>query len=363
MRPSRLAPCLLLGLFLAGCGERHQHARRRPFPVLEVPRERAAAVRDDALARAQVWAEPAVPIERADLLHDPAGPGALPAELECEYYDHQGQGTTPKVHCQLPTGDVVTVKYGLDNPEVFAEVAASRLLAVLGFGADRMFAVHRVRCLGCPPPGWWPARLFAREGPAVYEDASVERRFPGREIRAPGIQGWGWWDLDHVDPARGGAPRAHTDALRLMAVLLAHWDNKAENQRLVCLPGGESADGCHEPFALVQDVGASFGPFKMDLDGWRGVPVWTQRSTCRISLRGLPFQGGTFPDAAIGEAGRRFLGDRLQRLSDAQLRDLFLGARFQKYAGPGSGDATIEGWVAALRAKIRDVVEGPPCPS
>ena len=38
-----------------------------------------------------------------------------------------------------------------------------------------------------------------------------------------------------VDPSKGGAPRAHVDALRLLAVFLAHWDNKAENQRLVCL--------------------------------------------------------------------------------------------------------------------------------
>ena len=31
--------------------------------------------------------------------------------------------------------------------------------------------------------------------------------------------------------------RADLDALRLLARVLAHWDNKSENQRLVCLDG------------------------------------------------------------------------------------------------------------------------------
>jgi hypothetical protein len=43
--------------------------------------------------------------------------------------------------------------------------------------------------------------------------------------------------LPLVDPAKGGATRAELDALRLTAILLGHWDNKASNQRLVCEEG------------------------------------------------------------------------------------------------------------------------------
>ena len=43
-------------------------------------------------------------------------------------------------------------------------------------------------------------------------------------------QGWAWWELKDVN-----APRVDLDALRLLAVFLAHWDNKADNQRLVCM--------------------------------------------------------------------------------------------------------------------------------
>ena len=55
----------------------------------------------------------------------------------------------------------------------------------------------------------------------------------------------------------GGAPRAHVDALRLLAVFLAHWDNKAENQRLVCLsPTWTKGKPCPQPFLMLQDLGS-----------------------------------------------------------------------------------------------------------
>ena len=38
-----------------------------------------------------------------------------------------------------------------------------------------------------------------------------------------------------VDPEFGGAPRAHRDAMKLLAVFLQHTDTKPEQQRIVCL--------------------------------------------------------------------------------------------------------------------------------
>ena len=38
------------------------------------------------------------------------------------------------------------VKYGRDNAELYTEVAATRLMAALGFPVDRMFVVAAVRC-------------------------------------------------------------------------------------------------------------------------------------------------------------------------------------------------------------------------
>ena len=65
-------------------------------------------------------------------------------------------GTTPKFDCERPGNDVIRVKYGRGNPELHAEIAATRLLSALGFGADRMFVVKQGalrRLSGVPIPG------------------------------------------------------------------------------------------------------------------------------------------------------------------------------------------------------------------
>src|SRR5688572_28512071 len=104
-----------------------------------------------------------------------------------------------------------------------------------------------------------------------------------------------------------------------MAVFLSHWDNKAKHQRLICLdkvePSGASADNdqstegtpCQRPLAMAQDLGGSFGPFKLDLKGWAGTPVWADFPNCGLSLRSLPYGGSSYPDVRISEEGRTFL--------------------------------------------------------
>ena len=39
-----------------------------------------------------------------------------------------------------------------------------------------------------------------------------------------------------------------------MAVFLAHWDNKSENQRLVCLSGNDSAESRSVPQRTLRDA-------------------------------------------------------------------------------------------------------------
>ena len=190
------------------------------------------------------------PVADVDFRSNPPGADSFPpeAELVCKFLLKRSRGQTPKFYCVLPGGEVIKVKYGRRNPEPFAEVAATRLLSALGFGADRMFRVARVRCFGCPP---YPQSHFSWldsffSDPSRYVDiapATVERPFPGKKIASPGADGWAFYELGHIDAARRGARRAEIDALRLIAVFLADWDNKSANQRLVCLPGGEDPEG------------------------------------------------------------------------------------------------------------------------
>ena len=100
----------------------------------------------------------------------------------------------------------------------------------------------------------------------------------------------------------------------------------------------------------------------MDLEGWRGTPVWADAATCRVSLKSLPFAGGTFPDTTVSEAGRAFLAGLLDRLTPDQRRDLFVGAHFSDYVGQSAEGRDVLAWVSALDDKIRQIRDRPPCP-
>ena len=107
----------------------------------------------------------------------------------------------------------------------------------------------------------------------TFDKAVIERPLEGDKIEATKDQGWTWDELDKIDPKAGGSSRAEVDALRLIAILLAHWDNKGANQRLLCPPGAERPDGsCRAPVAAIKDLGATFGPKRVDLDKWKERP-------------------------------------------------------------------------------------------
>ena len=136
-----------------------------------------------------------------------------------------------------------------------------------------------------------------------------------------------------------------------MAMLLNHWDNKANNQRLVC--EGQKHHTCEHPFAMIHDTGASFGPYKMNLKKWSATPIWSDLPTCTVSMRDLPFNGGTFQDARISEEGRRLLAGRLTHLQPEQLKALFTTAGFKD----------VDKWTAVLQDKIRQIADRAPCVS
>ena len=340
------------------------------------PNQAAMQARHNALASARVWREPATPISKFDFAANPAGGWRPDEDVTCRFVAEPVSGTTPKFDCKLPSGEVVKVKYGKANGETYSEVAASRLLTALGFGADQMFVVRSVQCDGCPRSPHLALRCLARTGVAwpcflggpdygsvrPVEHAVIERRMPGRAIEVTDGQGWAWFELDKVDPARGGSDRREVDALRLIAVLLSHWDNKSANQRLVCPPEGQRPDGsCAAPFAIIQDLGAEFGPRKVDLASWRRTHVWADAKACRVTMRHLPWGGGTFPDAHISEEGRLLLLGLLERLTQPQLETLFSASRITSLQSTTYESRTASAWAHAFLDKVRQVRNAGPC--
>jgi hypothetical protein len=242
---------------------------------------------------------------------------------------------------------------------------ATRLLWALGFGADGVYPVS-VHCRGCAVDPWVNRQPVA--GEEDFEVAAIERKFPGQEIKADKDGGWSWKELRHVDEQLGGAPLAQRDAMKLLAVLIQHTDNKIINERFVCLPGGMNKSGsCDRPFLYMHDVGLTFGHANLfdgnntgsvSFEEWVNTPVWrADPKMCVGHLR--QSVTGMLGDPQISEAGRKFLADLLVQLTDQQLHDLFDVARVDRRSRkPGTEEpaASTDEWVKAFKAKREEIV-------
>jgi hypothetical protein len=345
-------------------------------PVKSAPRKIDELTLSERLAlldRAEVWRP--VETSKLDLLAGPpADDGfAFDSAVSCtfEYPDEPLGGATPKFDCQLAPKDVVKVKYGLSNGEVFAEVAASRLFWALGFLADRMYPV-RVTCLSCPGDPFrastvdWSLGRPGNVATRVFDPAIIERSFDGKAIEVPKFKGWSWRELDEVADNEEGAPRAHVDALKLLAAFIQHVDSKPENQALVCPDDdlGRDREGnatCARPQLMVKDLGSSFAAAsrvrftKMNLGSWRSVAVWRDERSCRANLTSSIV--GTLAHPRISEPGRKFLADRLSLLSDKQIRDLFAASRVERRKEQIEGRAvTVDDWAEVFKQKRAEIV-------
>ena len=323
----------------------------------------AAEQRRDALRRATFI----VP-DRVQHLRD-----VLPADLRlhslpaCRFAPSELSGTTPKFDCVFAGGETIKVKYGHDA-EIHGEAAATALLRLLGYASDVVTIVPRLRCYGCPRHPFAAMHLrqslhmpFVREqidnGFTDFEWVSIEHKFPAPAIETDTVSGWEWRELDRSD-----GPRAEVDAFRLLAAFLAHWDNKGSNQRLVCLDAQPGSTTCGHPLAMIQDLGASFGPPKVNLARWRDLPVWHDRASCTLSMRALPYEGATFEDIRVSEAGRALAASRLGAISDEQIERIFFDARFPQFQAGTDAERDLKAWTAAFRDRVRQIAEAH-CPS
>jgi hypothetical protein len=235
----------------------------------------------------------------------------------------------------------------------------------LGFGADRVYPV-KVVCRGCPEDPMKNHKKVA--GTREFTAAVVERKLGGDEIAMRRDSGWSWVELSFVDQTSGGAPLAHRDALKLLAAVIQHTDNKPQQQRLACLDkvNGLAAqpDGsCKHPFMMINDLGKTFGEASMfntdkasavNFEKWSTTPLWKDDEACVAHLS-KSFTG-SLEHPKISEDGRKFLSGLLAQLSDRQLHDMFAVARFTRRDPMRS----IDDWVRAFKQK-RDEIASRRC--
>lgn len=348
-----------IALIVAFCFTTALHAQKKD-PYKKVDND----IRLGALRHAQVWMSG--DIASKDIKVGPQdGNGFQPeAVVNCEYVEEKQTGT-PKFDCALTPDDEIRVKYGEANGEIYSEVASSRLLWALGFGADRVYPV-KVVCQGCPADPMKTAKKA--DGTREFAAAVVERKLAGDEIELRKDSGWAWVELNFVDQTSGGATLAQRDALKLLAAMIQHTDNKPQQQRLVCLdtvhglPAQEDG-ACKHPFMMINDLGKTFGRATLtnadkksavNFEAWSTTPMWKDKEKCVAQLS-KSFTG-SLEHPKISEAGRKFLSDLLVQLTDQQLRDLFEVARFTKR----DPKVSVDDWVRAFKQK-RDEIASASC--
>ena len=422
---ARLGLLLVLGAAVASpmTGPVLAQGATSPAPALI---QTSDAQREHYLATAVIWRPSGIPTP--DQIRE-GPPGRSPlrgvelnaaGEVPCTY-EKGGAGSpgrTAKFTCRTKAGRSLRMKYYDGNPqtgnrEVFAEVIATRLFWALGFDADAVYPVI-VRCLECP------ADPNSGTGPRAERRylAMVEAFYEGTVITTNGNpdEGWRFRELRQaVDSLTGQQhvqQRVYQDALALLSVFVQHGDRKPSQQRLVCRSpldpeAGEiqtidNDDGFHLPIFVehpnatacrtsvvtVQDLGATFGGAgqftsnvrsKVHLSSWSGTAMFAQRSL-KDSRGGAPppcrgnlapsLSSGAEPNPPIGDAGRRFLHERLAALTPAHVRALFEAAHVeelkerQQWRDPKTGQLLtgIDAWVAVFLKKV-DEIGATSCPA
>lgn len=367
----------------------------------------SAKDRQAALQAATIYAPK--PVAEADIMQ---GPAQEKDQFQLHFNDlvtcdfdkpgSQMGGKTSKFQCRITrvesaNGGVqvltdqmneepLKVKFGANDNEVYAEIAASRLLWALGFYVDSWFPV-RVECHNCPAD---PESGKGAVGTQTFDPAIIIRKFPGRKMYEAGneAEGWSWKEFQDLN----GRPTYEKDGLKLLAAFMVHSDNKPEQQRLVC--DGVTVNQSTKPFTttcetskmLIQDVGATFGgggaftnnnTAKVNLNEWSGKKLWKKVGSgtagpdcpvCQAQLtKSLTAKDG-LQDPTISEEGRRFAAGLLCQLSDQQIKDLFTSARVAEMPvhhnsdgsfKPGeSEDSIVQQWVEAFKQRREDLVGG-----
>src|SRR5262245_21522264 len=197
--------------------------------------------REPYLAHAIIWHAPP-DLSPADLVEAPAGAfpdkpedGTARERVSCVFAQAGRElgGNSAKFLCRTADGRDLRLKYWdpashSGNREVFATVAASRLMWALGFNAIPAVSID-VSCGGCPQD---PMNGKGPRGSRQYV-ATLQAFWPTPSILSADDldQGWSWRELDAAIRSLPGGPerteqRTHFDALALLGVFLQHGDRK-----------------------------------------------------------------------------------------------------------------------------------------
>jgi hypothetical protein len=272
--------------------------------------------------------------------------------------------------------------------EVFTEVAASRIMWLLGFPADHVYPLGSAACIGCTADPFKnnlkDNAASLKDAPSTFKVASAERETPWERIDPEGDETWSWSDAAkfYSDGEWTHHQRVEYDAYRL-ALGLFHYHNAiAQQNRLVCAQWASEMAGqprvCQRPMIFVQDLGSTFGKAKgaADMFGtnprgsfsdWESQTVFTDPQSCelRATLDG---------DKQVLKEAQDLMIQRLGRLDPQTVKTIFSVARFQmmdqkqlhRLRDSGSQnpeEAALDEWTNTFLKRIQEIKSATNCKS
>jgi hypothetical protein len=287
-----------------------------------------AAAADAMKLPARLWRDPG-DLASLDLTYGAGGKAHAPdLDGTFTFVKEDTAGTSAKFDVTDAQGVEWKVKLG---SETQCETVATRFLWAAGYFVDEDYYVADLPVRGLPTLN----RGQDHVSHGVAHGARLERKLAG--VKKVGT--WDWLD----NPFAG---QREFNGLRVMMSFLNNWDLKTVNNTVQVVDG--------ERRYMVSDVGATFGTTGGAFSRTKGDPKDYEESKfiAKVTPDFIDFvQKGKMQEVTkhIPRADAKWLGMRLSKLSDAQIRDAF---RAGGYA-PGDIDnltRTVRQRIAALEA-------------
>ena len=306
------------------------------FPAVAVAQGRNEQGQSLSANPPRIW-EDRGPIEQLDLFWGGGSPERVPVGPFTFVSEDLG-GTNPKANVRDVNGVLWGVKW---DEEAQSEVAASRLAWAMGLRVDETYYVKTGTIVfsGSQRPTFQRIGSFIDKLGNLKSGARFKRWVPEQKIK-------GDWPFDQ-NPlmAEGGY-----SVLVLMNVIMANWDAKDSNNKLLSVP---ETTGTTDWF-MVGDYGACFGKMggrtshsKYRLrDFVANPPVVSSVSGDTVHLE---FKGrNASAHASVPREGARFFANRAAELTLAQVEDAFRAAK--------ATEQDLHGFAEAVYGRIREVV-------
>jgi len=332
MRRTGLRVCVVLLLALAALSAGVTAQKQDASP------EKAGA----ATLPARIWRDPGNTAS-LNLLYGAGGKAHAPdATGTFTFVSEDSNATSPKFDVTDGQGVEWKIKLGQESQ---SETAATRFLWAAGYFVDEDYFLAELRVKGLPT--LQRGQEFVSPGGVVH-DARLERKRTAVEKTGT----WDWFDNPFLN-------QRELNGLRVMMALINSWDLKAVNNAIYVV-GGERQ-------YAISDAGSSFGKSGRIGTQTKGVPKDYAESkfikkvtpeSVDLVLHSRPiflfwaFAHSNYDERTkmeqitrdIPRADARWLGQRLSKLTDRQIRDGF------RAAGYGPGDVNI--LTKAIRKRI-----------